>query len=132
MSTLETDSDKKIAGSDECSTNKVKCKVRYVFCLLHFLSLTCMYQVKFQSLLYFPRYGPDRHQLWKNKWLWGDNSVNIHGRSMVLVYFPSSPCHQSINQISFHSHLYFQRYGLERHLLWKTKWLKRDHYKYTG
>ena len=41
----------------------------------------------------FPRYGPDRHQLWKNKWLWGVNFVNIQGRSMVLVHCPSSYCH---------------------------------------
>jgi len=37
-------------------------------------------QVSLKSLLYFPRYGPDRHPLLKNKWLTGDNSVNIQGR----------------------------------------------------
>jgi len=26
----------------------------------------------------------------KNKWLWGDNSVNIHGRTMVLIHNTSS------------------------------------------
>jgi len=35
------------------------------------------------------------------KWLWVDNSVNILGRVMVLVFCPSSHCHLSINQISF-------------------------------
>jgi len=28
----------------------------------------------------------------KNKWLWGDNSVNIQGRTMVLVHSTASHC----------------------------------------
>ena len=46
-------------------------------------------QVSFQSLLYFPRYGPDRHQLWKTKWFWGDNPVDIQGGSLGFVNCPS-------------------------------------------
>ena len=34
------------------------------------------------------------------KWLWGDNSINIQGRVMVLVHCPSPHCHLSINQVS--------------------------------
>jgi len=43
-------------------------------------------QVSFQSLLYFPRYGTD---IMKNKRLWGDNSINMQGRIMVLGFSPS-------------------------------------------
>ena len=39
----------------------------------------------------------------KNKWLRGDNSVNIQGRIMVRVHCPSSYFHLSINQVSFQS-----------------------------
>ena len=35
----------------------------------------------------------------ENKWLQGDNYVNIQGRIMVLVHCPSSHCHLSINQV---------------------------------
>jgi len=35
------------------------------------------------------------------KWLRGDNTVNIQGRSIVLVHSTSSHCHLSINQVSF-------------------------------
>ena len=39
------------------------------------LSLTSMYvRSLFSILLYFPRYGPDRHLLLK-KWLWEDNPI---------------------------------------------------------
>ena len=40
-------------------------------------------QVSFQSIQYFSRYGPDRHKY--EKWLRGDNTVNIQGRFMVIV-----------------------------------------------
>ena len=50
------------------------------------------------------------------KWLRGDNSINIQGRIMVRVHCPSSRCHLSINQVSFKSLLYFQTYGLDSHL----------------
>jgi len=55
----------------------------------------------------------------KNKWLWGDNTVNIQGMIMVIVHCPSSRCHLSINHVPLQSPLYFQRYGPERHPLWK-------------
>jgi len=37
----------------------------------------------------------------KNKWLWGNNSINMQGRIMVLGFCPSPHCHLSINQVSF-------------------------------
>ena len=37
----------------------------------------------------------------RKNWLWGDNSINIQGRIMVLEHCPSSHCHLSINQVSF-------------------------------
>jgi len=37
----------------------------------------------------------------KNKWLRGDNYVNIQGRVTVLVHCPSPDCHLSINQFPF-------------------------------
>ena len=33
------------------------------------------------------------------KWLWGDNSINIQGRIMVLGFCPFPHCHLSINQV---------------------------------
>jgi len=60
---------------------------------------------------------PEQATLMKNKWLWGNNSVNIQGRIMVLVQCTSSHCHLSINQVLFQSHMYFQRYGPDRHPL---------------
>ena len=89
----------------------------FVFCTSSYWQL-CMYQVSFQSFLYFPRYGPDRHLLWK-KWLWWDNSVNIQDMFIVHVCFPSSHCHLCINQVSFQSLLYFSRYDPDyEKLLW--------------
>ena len=52
-----------------------------------------------------------------NKWLMGDNSVNIKGRSMVFAHIPFSHRHLSTNQVSFQSLKYFQRYGPDRHPL---------------
>jgi len=37
------------------------------------------------------------------KWLRGDNSFTIQGRSMVLVHCPSPYCDISIYQVSFKS-----------------------------
>ena len=63
---------------------------------------------------------------YEKKWLRGCNSVNKQGRIMLCVPCPSAHCHLSINQVSFQSLLYFPRYGLDRHQLWKTKWLWGD------
>jgi len=80
----------------------IQCIQFRVINLMHCTSSHChlsIIQCSFQSLLYFPRYGPDRHPLWKNKWLRGDNSVNRQVRIMVLVYCTSSHCHLSIYQV---------------------------------
>jgi len=53
----------------------------------------------------------------KNKWLRGDNYVNIQGRIMVHVHCPSPDCHLFINQIQFQSLLYFPGYGPDTHPL---------------
>jgi len=53
----------------------------------------------------------------RNKWLWRDNYVNIQGRSMVLVHYPSPDYNLSINQVSFQVLLYFSRYGPDTHPL---------------
>ena len=82
---------------------------QYIYILVHCTSSYChlsINQVSFQSLLYFPRYGPDRHQLCKI-WLMGDNYVAIQGMIMVLVYATSTHCHISINQVSFKCQEFF-------------------------
>ena len=42
------------------------------------------------------------------KWLWGDNSVNIQGRIIDFGFCPSAHCHLSINQDSLKSFCTFQ------------------------
>jgi len=44
---------------------------------------------------------PGQATIMKNKWLWGDNSVNIQGRVMVLMQCTSFHCHLSIYQVLF-------------------------------
>ena len=45
-----------------------------------------------------------------NKWLRGDNYVNIRDTIMFVCYCPSSNCHLPINQVLFQSPLYFPMY----------------------
>ena len=45
---------------------------------------------------------------YKTKWLSGDNSVNIHGRSMVLVHYISPHCHLSKTKFHFNPFCTFQ------------------------
>jgi len=42
-----------------------------------------------------------------NKWLRGDNYVNIQCRIMVLVLCPTPDCHLSIKQVPFQSLLFW-------------------------
>jgi len=51
----------------------------------------------------------------KNKWLWGDNSINIQGRIMVLVHCPFPHCYLSINQVSFKFQSSFKVIGRTRY-----------------
>ena len=55
------------------------------------------------------------------KWLWGNNTVHIQGRIMVLVHCRSFHCHLYIKiQVVFQFLLYFPRYGPDRQHLWKN------------
>ena len=65
-------------------------------------------QVSLQSLVYFPRYGPDIHPLRRKKMVTGDNTVNIQGRVMVLVHSTSSHCNLSITKFHFNPFCTFQ------------------------
>mgnify|MGYP007133519434 CR=1 FL=1 len=83
-------------------------------------------QVSFQSLLYFPRYGPYKHPLWKNKWLMGDNLINIQRRIMVFVHWPSPHCHLSINKFHFNPFCTFQDMAFTSIHYEQNKWLMGD------
>ena len=89
----------------------------YGSCALHFLSLPYIYKPCFTSIPFL------LNKIWAGQattmktWLWGNNSVNIQERIIVLVHCPFSHCHISINQVSFQYLLYFPRYGPDRHPL---------------
>jgi len=53
----------------------------------------------------------------KKKWLWGDNSVNMQDRFIVVVHCPFPHCYLSINQVSYLSLWYVPTYGPDRHSL---------------
>jgi len=57
----------------------------------------------------------------KTKWFREDNSVNIQDMIMVLVYYPSSQFHLSINQVSFQSLQDMARTGIHY-----EKWFRGD------
>jgi len=78
-----------------------------------FLSLSSIYKPIFISFRIL-KIWLGQASIMKNKWLRGDNSVNIPGRIMINVHCPSSYCHISINQVPLQSLLYFSRYGLDR------------------
>jgi len=42
---------------------------------------------------------PGQAFIMKKKLIWGDNSVNIQDRIIVLVHCPFSHCHLSTNQV---------------------------------
>ena len=54
-------------------------------------------QVSFQFLLYFPRYGPDKHPLWKINSEGEITQYIYRVRLWFSVYCPSSHYHLSIN-----------------------------------
>ena len=58
-----------------------------------------MYQVSFNSLLYFQRYAPDKLHLAKIKK--GSNSINISERVIVLAFCNSFHSPLSLYQVSF-------------------------------
>ena len=57
-----------------------------------------MYQVSFDSLVYFQRYAPDKFNIAKIRK--GNNSINTH-RVMVLAFCTSPHCPLSLYQVSF-------------------------------
>ena len=67
--------------------------------------LTAIYLLtKFHSIPFvLSKIWPGQTSIMKKKWLRRDNTVNIQGRIMVLMHSTSSPCHLSINQVSFQS-----------------------------
>jgi len=76
--------------------NSINIKGR-IMVIVHCPSTHChlsISQVSFQSLCTFQ----DMARTGNNygKWLRGDNTVNIQGRIMVLVFCPSPRCHLSI------------------------------------
>ena len=48
------------------------------------------------------------------KWLWGDNSINIQGLIIVLEFCLSPHCHLSINQVSFQCQQQFLSYSPDK------------------
>ena len=71
-----------------------------------------VYQVSFNSLLYFHRYAPDN--LFIVKIRNGDNSVIICDRFMVLAFCTFSDNPLLMYQVSFNSLVHFQRYFADK------------------
>ena len=93
-----------------------------VFCVLHFLPLPSIYKPSFILIPFL------LNKIWAGQettmktWLWGDNSVNIHDRIMILVHlllFIYKPIYISIP-------LLLLKIWPDRHLLWKSKLLWGD------
>ena len=61
-----------------------------------------MYQVSFDSLLYFQRYAPDKFNIATIKK--GNNSINIDDSVIVLAFCTSPHCPLSLYQVSFIQH----------------------------
>jgi len=59
------------------------------------------------------------------KWLWGDNSINIQDMIMVLGHCYSPHCHISINQVSFDPFCTFQDIAMQTNNHYE-KWLWGD------
>ena len=71
-----------------------------------------MYQVSFNSLLYFQRYAPDTLFIAKMKK--ESDSVNTGYRITILTFCISSDGPLSMFQISFNPLLYLQRYAPDK------------------
>ena len=70
-----------------------------VLCFLHFSSThgpLLVYQISFNSLVYFQRYAPDKLFIAKIKK--GSNSVNTDDRVMILAFCPSPDGYLSMNK----------------------------------
>jgi len=61
-----------------------------VMVLVHFLSLPYIYKPSFISIPFvLSKIWHRQASIMKNKRLWGDNSINMQGRIMVLGFSPS-------------------------------------------
>ena len=78
-----------------------------------------MYQVLFNSLIYFQRYVPDKLNTAKIRK--GSSSENTGDRVMVLAFCDSPHDPLSMHQVSFYSHVYFRRYALDKFFIAKIK-----------
>ena len=84
-----------------------------------------MYHVQFKPLSYFQ----DMAQTgihYEQKWLRGDNTVNIQSRSMVLVHCPSPDCRLSITKFPFNPFCTFQDMAQTDIHYENNKWLRGD------
>ena len=71
-----------------------------------------MYQVSFDSLLYFQRYASDKFNIAKSRK--GNNSINTDDRVMVLAFYTSPHSPLSLYQVSFIYIQYFLRYAPDK------------------
>ena len=79
-----------------------------------------MYQVSFNSLLYFQRYAPDKLFIAKIKK--GSNSINTSDRVMILAFSNSLYSPLSLYQVSFIYLQQFKKNALDKlHVLQKLK-----------
>ena len=77
-----------------------------------------MYQVLFNSLLYFQRYAPDKLNTAEIRK--GSNSVYTGDMVMVLAFCDSTYSPLSVYQVSFNSLVSFQRYALVKFFIAKS------------
>ena len=68
-----------------------------------------MYQVLFNSLVYFQRYALDKLHIANIKK--GSNSMNTVDRGLILAFDTFSDGPLSMYQVLFYSHVNFQRYA---------------------
>ena len=71
-----------------------------------------IYQVSFNSMVYFQRYALD--MIFTAKIKKRSNSVNTVDRVMILAFCPSSNGPLSMYQTSLNSLVYFQRYAPDK------------------
>ena len=65
-------------------------------------------QVHFNPFCTFKDIWPGQASIMKNKWLWGDNSVNIQSRIVVHDHRPSPHCHLSIYKFDLNANRSFK------------------------
>ena len=106
--------DKLIIAKIKMGSNSVITCYRVTVLPLCTISDGClsMYQVSFDSLLYFQRYAPDKFNIAKIRK--GNNSIKTDNRVMVLAFFTSPRSPLSLYQVSFIYLQYFLRYAPDK------------------